>query len=254
MLDLLHNPLFAATGIPPDSALARLSPIIGGIIFFGSIYMLLRSNLGSRRGYLVFGTSLFGFMVIMSMFWAFGAPGTPIATGPTNLPGQVPNEYQPTWTAFAETSRIAEDPRYAFVTQEPGRFTEVPDEFADEAEVGVNETQNFFSSEEGGEIVAAEWAPVETEYAEAENGYPVLRITYQETDAETQELIEDGEQIVLYGAFDAGSPVFPGVVFLLVSLVLFVLHAFLLDRDETRERRERAADREPQREPVGASA
>lgn len=252
MLDLLlQNPLFAATGIPPDSALARLSPLIGGVIFFGSIYMLLRSNLGTRRGYLVFGTSLFGFMVIMSMFWAFGAPGTPVATGPTNLPGQVPNEYQPTWTAFAETSRVAETPEYAFVTQEPGRFGAVPESFADEAEVGASEIQNFFSSEQGGEIVPAEWAPAQIEYAEGENGYPVLRVTYQETDEETQELIEDGEQIILYGAFDAGNPVFPGVVFLLFSLVLFVLHALMLDRDETRERRERVADREATREPVG---
>lgn len=249
MFDSLGPVVFAAQGIPPGSAAATLMPLIGAIIFLGSIYMLLRSNLGTRRGYLVFGTATFGFMVIMSLFWTFGAPGTPQATGPTNLPGQVPNEYQPTWTAFHETSRIAELDTYRFVTGDPGRFGPVPDGFVDEAENGASEIQNFFATEEHGERVGPTWAIEDMRYAPADNGLPVLAVTYREVD-EALEPVPDGETVTLYGFFDAGNPIFPGLVFTALSLILFLLHAFLLDRDELRERRELTEGTEEVREPV----
>lgn len=244
--------LFAAQGTPPDSLVAKLAVPLGALIFLGSIYMLLRSNLGTRRGYLVFGTAFFGFMIIQSLFWAFGAPGTPVATGPTNLPGQPANEYQPTWVPFAGDSRLAQGD-YAWIGD--AEWGPVPEEFAEDAEVGVGDIQGFFSAEEH-EVVKATWKPGTVEYARQEGGYPVLRVTYVETD-ESGAVKPGGKHETLYGFFDKGNRSFPAIVFLFIALAGFALHALLLDRDEQRTKRElaesRAAGSAPA-EPVAADA
>jgi hypothetical protein len=245
--------VLAAEGVPPGSPLAVLSVPIGVIVLLGSIYLLVRSNLGTRRGYLVMATSLFGFMVIMSIFWTFGAPGTPQATGPRNLPGQLPNEYQPTWTPFAQDSRIAQLPEYQIVQNHPDGFGEVPEDFADEAEAGANDIQTFFADEDHGEVISDIDEVESIEYAEADNGFPVVAVTYLPVDPNTFEVVEDGEPVTLFAFFDEGNPIFPGLVFIALSLLLFGLHAFLLFLDEGRETREaaRTAD-EVEREPVPA--
>lgn len=238
--------LLAAQGLPPSSPMAKMVVPLGALIFLGSIYLLVRSNLGTRRGYYMFATAFFGFMVIQSAFWAWGAPGTPVATGPTNLPGQVPNEYQPTWFAFAEGSRLY-DEEFSWVQQ--AEFGEVPEDFEDVADAGVGDIQAFFADEEHGQLVKANWVPVEVGYAEQD--FPVLEVTYAEAD-QAGEPEPGGDRVTLYGFYDAGAASFPAFLFLLVSLALFVLHAFLLDRDEQREKRElrelAGAEREPEPE------
>jgi hypothetical protein len=230
--------VLAAEGIPPGSPLAVLSVPIGILVLLGSIYLLVRSNLGTRRGYLVMGSSLFGFLFIMSLFWTFGAPGTPQATGPRNLPSQLPNEYQPTWTPFAQDSRIADLPEYQLVQNYPEGFGEVPEDFTDEAH---------------GEVISDIDEVESIEYAEAENGFPVVAVTYLPVDPNTFEVVEDGEPVTLFAFFDEGNPIFPGLVFIVLSLLLFAIHAVLLFFDEGREAREasRTAE-EVEREPVSA--
>ena len=68
--------------VPPDDWRGVIALPAGIIIFFGGIFMLLKSNLGTRRAYLVEASTFFGFMLILSLFWGFGAPGTPRNTGP----------------------------------------------------------------------------------------------------------------------------------------------------------------------------
>jgi hypothetical protein len=245
--------VLAAEGIPPGSPLAVLSVPIGILVLLGSIYLLVRSNLGTRRGYLVMGSSLFGFLFIMSLFWTFGAPGTPQATGPRNLPSQLPNEYQPTWTPFAQDSRIADLPEYQLVQSYPEGFGEVPEDFTDEAEAGASDTQTFFADEAHGEVISDIDEVESIEYAEAENGFPVVAVTYLPVDPNTFEVVEDGEPVTLFAFFDEGNPIFPGLVFIALSLLLFAIHAVLLFFDEGREAREasRTAE-EVEREPVSA--
>ena len=48
----------------------------------GSVYMLLASNFGALKGYLIAGTAFFGFMIMLSAVWLFGLPGTTPLTGP----------------------------------------------------------------------------------------------------------------------------------------------------------------------------
>lgn len=254
--------VIAAEGVPYDSPMARLAVPLGILVFLGGPYLLLRSNLGTLRGYLVMATSTFGFLIILSLFWAFGAPGTPAATGPTNLPGQVPNEYQPLWVPFAEDSLIAEREPYASVIADADGFGEQPPDVLDDEQVeaGVTDTLSFFSSAAGGELIGAQWDVAEPPvYAVAPNGQPVMRMvagaTYQPdadgnlpegvSEDQVGEVIPEGEGgaefVTLYAFFDPGSRIFPSLVFFGVSTLLFALHAVLLYRDEQREKREAGA-------------
>lgn len=287
-------------GIPGSDWRAKLAVPLGIVIFLGSVYMLVRANLGTRRGYLVMATSLFGFMVIYASFWTFGAPGTPPATGPQNLPGQSLDAYEDTWQAFAGDSLVADDPTYAVAKTYPEGFAEAPEGaglepgFEDEANIGADEILTFFSTKAGPlqqPPMGEEWAEAERSYAVAENGRPIIAVTFQQAyqvaqvnpdDApadggpqltpdgaraaddgsnvapagtEVGDIVEDGDSYTAFAFFDAGSPMFPSLVLLGIVLVLFALHALLLAADENRERRERevVVTDTPAEEPVEAS-
>src|SRR5688500_18590401 len=142
-------------GIPPSSHWAKLAVPIGFLAFIGLTYMLVRSNLGTRRGYLVTFSSLFGFLLVYALFWTFGAPGTPPNTGPQNLPGQELDAYQPVFRMFAPDSLIAEDPDYAVVQSYPDGFSEeAPEGLTEDVQVAVDETKTFFSDGESGNFTS----------------------------------------------------------------------------------------------------
>ena len=247
MFDLL---VLAADEIPPTEPLAQLAVPLGVLIFLGSIYLLLRSNLGTARGYYVFGTSLFGFLFLISLFWGFGAPGTPQATGPTNLPGQPADALQAKWIPFAQDSRLADRSDLAVVKSHPEGFTEDgwPEDEQENIELGISEALNFFSSEAAGQVIAATATAQTVSYARTDTGFPLIAIEFAPDDG--------GEPDLAVSYFDAGSPLLPSIIVMVASLVLFVLHAFLLDRSEVRERRELEAARaaaagETERVPAG---
>lgn len=180
-------------GIPGNDWRAQIAVPLGTLLFFGSIYLLLRANLGTRRGYLVLATSFFGFMIIYSLFWTFGAPGTPPATGPQNLPGQELDAYEDTWRPFAGDSNLAADPNYAIVKTYPEGFADTPVEVGlpanveGQAETGSDDIKTFFSTPpaEGGALskptMGATWAETDRKYARAENGRALIGVEYQQT-------------------------------------------------------------------------
>ncbi len=83
--------------IPGEHIAARLAVPLGILFFCGSVYLLLWSIYGAKKGALVYGTAFFAFAGMMGVFWWFGAPGTPPGTGPTYLPGQPSDHYQGRW-------------------------------------------------------------------------------------------------------------------------------------------------------------
>jgi hypothetical protein len=250
------------------SWLAKVAVPLGILVFLGGPYLLLRSNLGTLRAYLVLATSFFGLMFILSLFWGFGAPGTPPNTGPTNLPGQVAEYYRPTWVPFAEDSTLASQEPYASLIADPERFNT---EQVDAADPGIEPTKAFFASEEGGDQVGDTWDVAEGPfYAIPDNGQPVMRIVFGATyqadsqgnlpegvdEGEVGNIDPDGERFTAYAFFDAGNPFFPSLVFILLSIAGFVLHAALLVWDENRERREarEVVVEDAERVPAGATA
>lgn len=254
-----------AHGIPGSDWRAKVAVPLGILIFIGSVYLLVRANLGSRRGYLVLSTSLWGFMVIYALFWTFGAPGTPPTTGPQNLPGQEADAYQPVWRPFAGDSNIANDPDYAVAKSFPEGFSEQPPpSFTGSAEDGAADTLDFFASEpqlQGTVPVKPTWAadPESVRYAEAGNGYTIIAVTLRETyqigadgeepEGEVGQIIPDGQEYTAFAYFDPGSPLFPSLVVLGLMMLLFAVHAALLALDERRERRDRGAEVEQEAEP-----
>lgn len=182
----LHDVLLAVAAteefVPPDDWRGIIALPAGIIIFFGGIFLLLKSNLGTRRAYLVEASTFFGFMLIVSLFWGFGAPGTPRFTGPQTLPGQPADYYTPKWIAFAGDSTLAQE-RFTVVTQFPegfevegtggeeavegegGDVASAEDEAdaaaaGDAAVGGVEEIGTFFREEHGGEtLIGEDWVP-----------------------------------------------------------------------------------------------
>ena len=96
-------------GVPPDHIAATIVPIIGAFFFCGSVYLLLWSIYGWKKGALVYGIAFFGFGALIGVFWWFGAPGTPIATGLTYFPGQESNRYSAKWYPMEPGSERAEN-------------------------------------------------------------------------------------------------------------------------------------------------
>ncbi len=255
MLELL---LFAADEIPPSNPLAQLAAPLGIVFFLGSTYILLRSNLGTARAYYHLGTALFGFLFLMSLFWGFGAPGTPQATGPTNLPGQPADALQAKWVPFAQDSLLADRNDLSFVKEYPEGFEEGgwPASFEDTVEQGVGDSQSFFANETAGSVIEATWSPETVSYAVSSSGLPVIAIEFVAVD-EALQPDPDAGSYVAFAFFDEGNVLLPSLVFVAIALVLFLLHAWLLDRSERMERREIAAIREgaaAEREKVPANA
>lgn len=225
------NVLILATegGIPTSNPWSQLAAPLGILIFVGGVYMLLRSNLGTRRGYLVMSTSLWGFTFLLSLFWAFGAPGTPPNTGPQNLPGQELDAYQPTWFPFASDSVLAteEDSPYVAAAAYPDGWGDVPADFAGTASTGASNITSFFGAledevdEEGEELYSnvlfdTEVQDGDTLYAVADNGRPMIAITVVNTcqmidDPAAPEDEEDPEQVMPpnceAAGLDVGAPV-----------------------------------------------
>lgn len=192
--------------VPPDDWRGVIALPAGIIIFFGAIFLLLKSNLGTRRAYLVEASCFFGFMLILSLFWGFGAPGTPRNSGPQSLPGQPADYYTPKWVAFAGDSTLAQE-RFTLVNQFPEGFQEEGggdgagaeegggDEAAagggggeeadaegaeDSAAGGADEIGNFFREERGGiQPIDDDWVVAGPPLAAtAEGGEKVVGATY----------------------------------------------------------------------------
>lgn len=64
--------------------LGALAVIAGLILFVGSVYLLLGTNLGARLGFLISFTGLAGFMVVLSLLWMTTA--SPLNTLKGRLP------------------------------------------------------------------------------------------------------------------------------------------------------------------------
>ena len=76
--ELLHKGLWYPT------ILGVLAVVAGIVLFCGSIYLLLGTNLGARLGFLIAFTGLMGFMVVLTALWCTTA--SPLNT----LKGRIP--------------------------------------------------------------------------------------------------------------------------------------------------------------------
>ncbi len=61
---------------------AIIAVLIGLLLLPGSVVVLLGSNFGALKGYLIGASSFFGFLFMLTLIWTFGVPGTVPLTGP----------------------------------------------------------------------------------------------------------------------------------------------------------------------------
>lgn len=104
----LATTMTLAAEVPPDHIAATLVPIIGVLFFCGSVFILLWSIYGVKKGALIYGTAFFAVGGIFGLFWWFGAPGSPPGTGIRYFPGQSPDTYVADWHAMEPGSERAE--------------------------------------------------------------------------------------------------------------------------------------------------
>ncbi|MEX2533296.1 MAG: hypothetical protein WD360_04980 [Nitriliruptoraceae bacterium] len=105
MTELLF--LAVEEAIPADHPAALLAVPLGLLFMAGSVFMLLWSNYGAKKGAAIYGVAFFGFAFLLGVFWTLGGPGIPQGLGITHLPGERPVDYQPRWYTFEQGSERA---------------------------------------------------------------------------------------------------------------------------------------------------
>ena len=100
------------------SAFGYLTVIAAFIIFVGSVYLILSAVFGIRMGYLVVAVAFFGWMILFSSIWLFGAHlGLPGVTTPKY---QGPRGVEPHWQPVSAGLTVASQ-KYPVVDTYPNR-------------------------------------------------------------------------------------------------------------------------------------
>jgi hypothetical protein len=306
VIGMMNQLLFLATegveGIPGEHIASKLAVPIGIVFFCGSVFLLLWSNYGAKKGALIYSTALFGFTMMLGVFWWFGAPGTPVATGLQNFPGQAGDHYQAKWWVFepgserasyfdsannlgdfqtiegflglgdATEEQLEGNPKFAHIEGDVNQaatlmhdlFLHVEDgeprlggerragyqEAAEEllaAEVGAGNVEDWTRSSP---FITAEPGPL---LLNRDNGVLVTGTeftpiaNFQNADGTERLALPLEEFAEPRFAFKEPSALwFPSAVWTIISLVLFVLSLFGLDRIEQREKRALAEIQEPE--------
>lgn len=151
-------------GLPPEHVASKLAVPLAILFFCGSVYMLLWSSYGAKKGALVYLSAVGGFCAMLGVFWWFGAPGTPIATGLQNFPGQPADEYTAKWFAMEPGSERA---MLFPSTNSIDNFTDVatylgkPDATEEELEEDPNAGFVRGDVEQASQVMVAVYAPTE---------------------------------------------------------------------------------------------
>lgn len=236
----------------------------GFLILVGSIYMLLASNFGMRQGYLIMMVALSAFIIFMSLVWLVGAPGTAPGTGPrAGKPSdKILVATEPHWVPFLPESEQGREFRDVIArfpdgwdqpgTVYPGKI-DSKGEF-DSVKTLIQESLALLAEEKALEATDKDdWAfrlpgsealtPQEKEIPEAiavryyQEGTPLLfGVTIPASD--------DHAEITVFAFRDKGRVFLYSLYFLIVSILSFAFHLWLLARYERKEKAREAATAE----------
>jgi hypothetical protein len=232
-------------------ALLALSPnfwkgvaviICAFILFVGSIYVLLAAVFGLRMGYLVLAVSFFGWMIIMSALWTFGAPGTLRNLGPRG--------YEAHWQVFAAGAGTVGSSQYPQTSAYPGRPWHPPDEVSQPSVDTLKSIMQKYLAGLATQQLEQQGKKVCSPDQLATPGCFVLDpTTFTIDDVEfasagpTTHLAAahgfyglGGPQLSLFAYFDKGNVPKYSIGFLGASIFGFVIHLPFLDRAERRRK------------------
>jgi len=241
--------------------------VIAFVFLPGSVFMLLASNFGALKGYLIAATAFFGFLVMLSAVWLFGIPGTTPLTGPKGT--------QPSFKFFtindaaAGTSDRVRDFQggagNGWQAAPAGEVQEGSAEAALKADLDVarQTAVNDFKEETNKDVKdSSEELDVTNLDAKAfytlQNGTEVAAIVISpKTPASGSGLQRpDFAPKTIFAYRDPGNPYLPSILFLIGAVVLFVIHMLLLGLVERRRPLgvAQAPTPEGERQPAGAGA
>jgi hypothetical protein len=205
--------------------------VVAGIVLFGgATWLLAAAVMGVRMGYLVTATALFGFMVILSSIWTFGAPGTPRFLGPK---GDLPQ-----WFGLAQGIDVT-SPTFPVVERYPGEPWTDPSQqpaLSPEVEAATLAFQEFLAEEATAELQRSGLeGEVTPETFEMED---MRFATVEETQLAMARAFaaSGGPEVVVVGYKDPGNEGVPSFIFLGASLIGFVAHLPWLDRAEKKRK------------------
>jgi hypothetical protein len=215
------------------------------VLLPGSVYMLLASNFGALKGYLIAGTAFFGFLVMLSAVWLFGIPGTTPLTGPKgtqptfkfftlndpaaatydsvrDFSGGAGGDWQAQPTGdFEEGSPEAtlkadlDTARQTAVSDLIEKTNAKVEDSSEELDVTNLEAKTYYTIQEGTEVAAIVISP-----ATPPAGSGLKR--------------PDFEPVTTFAYRDPGNPYLPSIIFLVASVILFLVHMVLLGLSERR--------------------
>jgi hypothetical protein len=219
--------------------------LTGFVLLPGSVWMLLASNFGALKGYLIAGTAFFGFLMMLSAVWLFGIPGTTPLTGPKgtqptfnfftiddpqastydsvrDFQGQAGNGWQAAPEGEVEAGSAQETLKADLDTARQRAITQLITETnkkvrdsADELDVTNLDGKAFYTIQDGTEVAAIVISP---KAPPADSGLKKPDFAPKTT----------------FAYRDPGSPRLPSILFLAGSSVLFVVHMLLLGVAERR--------------------
>ena len=227
------------------------------ILFIGSVYLLLAAIFGLRMGYLVLAVSFFGWMIILSALWVFGAPGTPPHLGPRGT--------EPHWEVFAAGTGTVQSGQYPQTAKWPGRPWHAPDRVSQPSVDSVRAVIQEYMAVRAAEQLAQQGAAAEGEAPEAvaaegqaPEGVAAEGQAAEEAPVnETQFSVEDirfaktgdthlaagnafftlgGPEVTVFAYHNKGNIPIYSYSFLAASLLGFALHLPFLDRAEKKRK------------------
>jgi hypothetical protein len=231
-------------------------------IFIGTIYYILSTLFGSRRAYYITMVSLMGFIILLSLVWLVGIPGS--------NPGFGPRGREPEWVPFLSTSAFGADYKDEIGTfpngwDAPGKkYFGNPDKgktgsidasgeidtiktIIKPALAGYFQKSGGSANEEDYDFRVAGTAAQEADLTPEEKALPASTVRFKDAGGGNLlvgiEIPASGKHpaITVFAYRDKGAVFLPSLYFLVTSVVLFALHLWLLARDEIKQRARDAA-------------
>ena len=219
--------------------------ILGSLVFFGSAYILLAAIFGRWMGYLVTAVSFWGMMIIFSIIFVLGVPGsTPPNLGPRGTRYSCPTCIsEPHWAPVAVAEKIT-SPAFDSVAKYPAAPWEPPNAETTPEIEGLTTAMGQFLARQanaGHEELAGEDGAVEAGHEFAPTDFGLQNIRFAEEDgqrlASAQVYFREGGPILeAFAVFDRGNVPLPSWLFLGVSTLMFAGHLPFLDKAEKKRK------------------
>lgn len=204
-------------------------------LFVGSVYLMLSFVFGKWMGFLLLAVCFSGWLIIHSSLWYFGfwaqGPGTPTNQGPRG--------HEPTWVV-SDAGLAASDQQYPVFSDYPGQPWKAPTPGLEGSVQSVSSAATAFLAEQANEqlnrdplasdaILATQFTIDSVKFAPAEDGKTSLAVV-------EAHYAGGGPLTTVTLYHDSGSVPRYSIMFMVVSVILFLIFLPLLDRAEKKRK------------------